>query len=89
MDLPSNKKEYLNEIYYEINLMDYFRNYQFFPFCPSRFNYKILLSTNIIKWAKDGMREIISPIEYNKNENNKEKNIYIDNDRVGLIIERV
>ncbi len=58
-----------------------FHYFEFFEF----YGLKIILPSNIQELAKHGLSDNVKPFTF---ENQKQENIYIDNDRVGLIIER-
>ena len=77
--------KYQNESFYEIDL-------SYPPFWEELFYYyrlKLILPQNIKEYAENGLSEDIKPFLFEDgNYKMKERKIYIDNDRIGLKIER-
>lgn len=95
-----DKVEYQNESFYEIDLFyppfwdKYFSHkHMFRHFWDEVFHFyrpRLILPVNIKEFAKNGLTENIKPFLYEGNNNlkDRERKIYIDNDRIGLKIER-
>ena len=98
---PFDEVEYQNESFYEIDLFYssfwekyFFHKHPFRHFWDEIFHFyrpRLILPINIKEFAQNGLTENIKPFLFeSRNDNIKESDskIYIDNDRIGLKIER-